>query len=237
MGELGPDVWSTRCQNLGHTWVQAISWQGWRQNDWQKNKHCGKQWFGSQNCNARGKCSYSVQHGCHHLAHSATLPDRHLRSWSRPWHDAGHGEVVGWVRGGQRSTGPCMSHRFSADAVGWFGHEVGSPHVSGGTLGFLGRCPPHDSAQFVTALSGDPLGEGCFWVNCSDFVGPPGFRLNSVWASAHLQQIARGLVQWQHGWQFHASSSSEHFFRETVVLTQSCTANQAHLRSFWTGIM
>ena len=37
--------------------------------------------------------------------------------------------------------------------------------------------------------------------------------------------------EWQHGWQHHASSSLEHHFRETVVLTQSCSADQAHLRS------
>ena len=37
--------------------------------------------------------------------------------------------------------------------------------------------------------------------------------------------------EWQHGWQYFASSSSEHHFRETVVLAQSCAAHQAHLRS------
>ena len=37
--------------------------------------------------------------------------------------------------------------------------------------------------------------------------------------------------EWQHGWQFHASSISEHHFRETMVLRQSCAADQAHLRS------
>ena len=40
-------------------------------------------------------------------------------------------DVWNFIHGEQRSTGPCMSNRFSADAVGWFGHEVGSPHVSG----------------------------------------------------------------------------------------------------------
>ena len=37
--------------------------------------------------------------------------------------------------------------------------------------------------------------------------------------------------EWQHGWQYHATSSSEHFFREVVVLAQSVAADQAHLRS------
>ena len=37
--------------------------------------------------------------------------------------------------------------------------------------------------------------------------------------------------EWQHGWQYHASSPLEHHFRETVILAQSCAADQAHLRS------
>ena len=34
-----------------------------------------------------------------------------------------------------------------------------------------------------------------------------------------------------HGWQHHASSATDHFFRRTVVLSQTGAANQAHLRS------
>ena len=34
--------------------------------------------------------------------------------------------------------------------------------------------------------------------------------------------------EWQHGWQHYASSSLEHHFWETVVLAQSCAADQAH---------
>ena len=37
--------------------------------------------------------------------------------------------------------------------------------------------------------------------------------------------------EWQHGWQHHASSASEYHFRETVMIAQSCAADQAHLRS------
>ena len=37
--------------------------------------------------------------------------------------------------------------------------------------------------------------------------------------------------EWPHGWQYYASSSSEHHFRKNVVLNQSCAADQAHLRS------
>ena len=37
--------------------------------------------------------------------------------------------------------------------------------------------------------------------------------------------------EWPHGWQYYASSSSEHTFWKNVVLDQSCAADQAHLRS------
>ena len=37
--------------------------------------------------------------------------------------------------------------------------------------------------------------------------------------------------EWQHGWQYHASSSSEHHVWKTVVHAQSSAADQAHLRS------
>ena len=37
--------------------------------------------------------------------------------------------------------------------------------------------------------------------------------------------------EWKYGWQYHGSSSLEYHFKETVMLTQSCPAEQAHLRS------
>ena len=39
------------------------------------------------------------------------------------------------------------------------------------------------------------------------------------------------LGEWHHGWQYYASCCSEYHYRETVVLAQSCAADQAHLRS------
>ena len=44
-------------------------------------------------------------------------------------------------------------------------------------------------------------------------------------------QINNLQNQWQHGWQYHASSSSEHHVRKIVVHAQSSAADQAHLRS------
>ena len=37
--------------------------------------------------------------------------------------------------------------------------------------------------------------------------------------------------EWAHGWQHCASSASEYHYRKSVVMCQSCPANQAHLRS------
>ena len=37
--------------------------------------------------------------------------------------------------------------------------------------------------------------------------------------------------EWTHGWQFYASSVSEHHLRKTVVLAQSCPSDHIHLRS------
>ena len=34
--------------------------------------------------------------------------------------------------------------------------------------------------------------------------------------------------EWQHGWQYHASSCSEHQFRETMMLSTACPSDQAH---------
>ena len=36
--------------------------------------------------------------------------------------------------------------------------------------------------------------------------------------------------EWQHGWQYHASSPLEHHFRETVILAQSCATSSVELQ-------
>ena len=64
----------------------------------------------------------------------------------------------------------------------------------------------------------------------SGFVAQPGWRaLRAGAVPPHPGTHEPG--EWQHGWQYHASSSLEHHFQETVILAQSCAADQAHLRS------
>ena len=89
---------------------------------------------------------------------------------------------------------------------------------------------PQLAEQFVTALSGVPLGEGCLGElqNAATSLDHQGFVNRPTWTELRLGK--RPPVA-DCGWQFHASSSSEHFFRETVVLAQSCAADQANLRS------
>ena len=66
-----------------------------------------------------------------------------------------------------------------------------------------------------------------------------GFIARPCWEMLRRGARPRPLLivepgEWHHGWQYYSSSSSEHHFRETVVLAQSCAADQAHLRSHWT---
>ena len=61
------------------------------------------------------------------------------------------------------------------------------------------------------------------------FVSRPGWIQLSMGARPlPMQTVEPG--EWPHGWQYYASSASEHHFRGTVMLNQTCAANQAHLR-------
>ena len=67
-------------------------------------------------------------------------------------------------------------------------------------------------------------------VGASDVLDRSGFVAQPTWEE-FLFLLSAEPGEWQHGWQYHAPSSSELHFRETLVLAQSCPANQAHLRS------
>ena len=47
--------------------------------------------------------------------------------------------------------------------------------------------------------------------------------------SRHPQADTSEPGEWQHGWQYHASSSSERNFQKSVVIAQSSAGDQAHL--------
>ena len=61
------------------------------------------------------------------------------------------------------------------------------------------------------------------------FVNRPNWEQLRFGARPSRVDAERG--EWQHGWQYHACSASEHHFRETEIFATSCVADQAHLRS------
>ena len=40
--------------------------------------------------------------------------------------------------------------------------------------------------------------------------------------------VSKELGEWQHGWQYYASSASDNHFRKTVILANDGTDDQAH---------
>ena len=98
---------------------------------------------------------------------------------------------------------------------------------------------PALSRTVVRELSEVAPPPGCLGalVNVSDVLDRSGFVARPTWEELRVgarpplppERAAPG--EWQHGWQYHGSSSSEFHFRETLVVAQSCPVDQAHLRS------
>ena len=99
VAELGPDVWSPQGVKIlgtpvgSRNFVERMATERlaeeqklWEALAWIPDLQCA--WQASAMCRTQMPPL---------LANSATLPDRNLRSRSRPWHDAGHGVVVGRV--------------------------------------------------------------------------------------------------------------------------------------------
>ena len=74
------------------------------------------------------------------------------------------------------------------------------------------------------------LDEAAGILDRSGFVGRPSWRELRVGVRPP-QPSGVEPGEWQHGWQYHGSSSLEYHFRESVVFAQSCPAIQAHIRS------
>ena len=67
-------------------------------------------------------------------------------------------------------------------------------------------------------------------LDASGFIGRPSWTSLRAGAYPPPSTVAEP-GEWQHGWQYYASSFLEHHFRETVVFAQSFAADLAHLRS------
>ena len=96
-----------------------------------------------------------------------------------------------------------------------------------------------DLAEFIVEdLCNGVADRGCLaeLLSAADSLNRSGFVARLDWRA--LRAGGRPRIpeshepgEWQHGWQYHASSSPGYHFRETVLLGQSCAADQAHLRS------
>ena len=88
--------------------------------------------------------------------------------------------------------------------------------------------------ELETGVGGTPcmleLSAATHTLDRSGFVDRPGWHQLRMGARPPLVASSEP-GEWQHGWQFHASSPLEHHFLETVILAKSCVADQAHLRS------
>ena len=103
-------------------------------------------------------------------------------------------------------------------------------------LPMLSRRLPELTTHILNELAHGPQGclaeltTACGRLDRSGFVSRPGWPLLRAGERPPPPRSTEP-GEWQHGWQFHASSSLEYHFRETVLLAQSCSADQAHLRS------
>ena len=103
-----------------------------------------------------------------------------------------------------------MIHQRLPEVAHTFVESLDGPREVGGCLGEL--------RAVTTALDQQGFTGRPSWVELKGGCRPP---------PANLTEPG----EWAHGWQFYASSVSEHYFRKTAVLTQSCPSHQAHLRS------
>ena len=93
-------------------------------------------------------------------------------------------------------------------------NEVGKPRIavnqstfSNRVLGIMGRCTAHKTMSQGIARSNEHIGSGKFVCRPAWCSLQRGQRPSIIGSSEPCDS--------QHGWQHHATSSSEHFFRET----------------------
>ena len=214
--------------------------------DWKRKTDCGRRLGGSQTPNVRGRSSCSVQGPrCHHFIR--TMPPSQSAMYSAG-HDPGMQRAMRTILG--RLPGDAtqqeVAERIATLPMRLGGLGLRSANRTGpnSVLGFVGRCLadalPSSLLELTThilnELAHEPQGclaeltTACALLDRSGFVSRPGWpQLRDGERPPPPRSSEPG--EWQHGWQYHASSSLEYHFREAVVLAQSCSADQAHLRS------
>ena len=202
-------------------------------------------WRGCLTCKARGKHCFGMQ------GHDATIsfaldlqisrPNTQLgtilacaEQWKMTWGvfqalkdkknvrmGSGHCQcdLMVWVCGQQGQMAPAAFWVFWADALPMLSARL--PKLTNRVVDDLSNHPQGCLAQLEDATR---------VLDRSGFVGHPEWHVLRA-GRRPPEPISSEPGEWKHGWQHHGSSSLEYHFRETVVLTQSCPAEQAHLRS------
>ena len=105
-------------------------------------------------------------------------------------------------------------------------------------LSMLQKRLPEVTTHIMDQLAVGAGGQGCLGELCSASrrLDQSGFVARPDWTQLQEglrppQPVSSELGEWQHGWQYHASSPLEHHFRETVIFAQSDAADRAHLTS------
>ena len=105
-------------------------------------------------------------------------------------------------------------------------------------LAMLSKRLPDVSAHIMENLVNGAGDDGCLAElhTASRCLDRAGFVNRPAWTSfgtvcVLLSPLSGEPGEWQHGWQYHASSPVEHHHRETVIFAESDAADQAHMRS------
>ena len=247
MQELGPEVWSPQGVKIlgtpvGHAeFVQAAmnarleeEDKLWRALSWVPDLQCAWQLL--------VQCAGPR---CHHLLR--TMPPSQVVGYAAG-HDEGMRQAMVSLLGELPGDGEQQSaaHRIASLPMRLGGLGIRSAarmspaaHWASwaDALPMLQARLPHVTAHIVGGLDGEAPLTGCLGelqesarlLDHSGFVGRP--EWNALRDGARPHEFVAEPGEWQHGWQYFASSSFESHFRETVVLAQSSAANQAHLRS------
>ena len=180
-------------------------------------------WSGDLHCAWQVLIQCAGPH-CHHLLRTLSP------SLTRHRYLADFGGIVG-----QNPRRPLIATLPMWGVLAW-GHRRGWPRNRVGLRGLTRcRCWNNDSSDHVryhVFKLHSPLPRGV-WASAARLdregsVGGPSWSDLRCPTSPDQQPAEPG--EWQHGWQYHASSSSEHHVWKTVVHAQSSAADQAHLR-------
>ena len=184
-------------RSWAHPWVQETSWKEWRRNNWQKNKNCGKHWHGSQTCSARGKCFCNVQDPVATTSCEPVPPSQ--TGTYAVGHDRGMMQAMERLLGGFTGGGDqqvrarqiaSLPMRLGGLGMRSTGRMSQAAYWAswGDALYMIHQRLPQLAGQFVTALSGVPLGAGCLGElqNAATSLDHQGFVTRPTWTELRL---------------------------------------------------